>query len=67
MLTRIAVVILFRLGQVRLGWVRLGWVMSSWVGLGRGVRDGNSDNRANSVQVQVNLPTRAELSKNTSK
>ena len=62
MLTRIAVVILFRLGQVRLG-----WVMSSWVGLGRGVRDGNSDNRANSVQVQVNLPTRAELSKNTSK
>ena len=54
--------ILLRLGQVRLGLVGLGRV-----GLGRVVRDENSDNRANSVQVQLNLPTRAELAKNTSK
>jgi hypothetical protein len=27
-------------------------------------RVGNSDNRANSAQVQMNLPTRAELGKN---
>ena len=34
------------------------------VGLGRtGLLDGNSDNGANSAQVQINLPTRAELGK----
>jgi hypothetical protein len=29
--------------------------------------DGNTDNRANSAQVQLNLPTRAELGNNTNK
>ena len=32
---------------------------SGWVGLGQ--VDGNSDNRANSAQFQVKLPTGAEL------
>ena len=40
---------------------------SGWVGLGRvgsGRVDGNSDNRANSAQFQVKLPTGDELGNN---
>ena len=41
---------------------------SARVGSGRlGSNDGNSDNRANSAQLQMNLPTRAELGKSTKK
>ena len=34
----------------------MGWVGSGWVGLGRvGSDDGNSDNRAKSVQLKLEL------------
>ena len=42
------------------------WYFSGWSGRTR-LLDGNSDNRANSAQVQLNLPTRAELGKSKKK
>ena len=43
-----------RLSPSGLSWVELsGWTMTGQ----------NSDNRANSAQAQMNLPTRAELGK----
>jgi hypothetical protein len=42
----------------------VGLVGSGWVGR---LLDGNSDNRANSAQVKMNLPTRAELGNKASK